>query len=255
MDQTDYTYFQDHGYLVLGRVLSDDEVARFVEMYDRDRREYGSLWHPFGTHQTINCDALVSWPEVDEIIRHPRILPTIEGLMGGPVCFSEVCIRHMAAYTGEQKQRWHRDRPHLNGHPLRMDYIQLMLYLTDVHEHTHCFSISPESIHDPIVEPEAQVARAGGVDLHGPAGTAILFNVSVLHTATTRPTSQERKTVQIYYGHQAGRFLSNDSVIPTRLWRDHPETEVRAFYGNLNPKSRVYAAAFGDETVLEEKRP
>ena len=160
--------------------------------------------------------------------------------MGGDICFSEICIRYMRPYNGKLHRGWHRDRPHWMAHPLRTDYIQLMLYLTDVDETTHCFSISPESIDQEVLDTEAQLARGGIYDLHGEAGTAILFNVSVLHTATTRVTQKERKTVQIYYGHQHRRYLSEDSLIPTALWRDHPDPEVRAFYGVLNNKTREY---------------
>jgi hypothetical protein len=69
----------------------------------------------------------------------------------------------------------------------------------------------------------------------------------VFHTATVRPTTHERKTLQTYYGHRSGPVLSHYSTFPARLWRDHPDPEVRAFYGNLNEKSRLYAAAFGAE--------
>lgn len=257
MDDADYTFFKNHGYLVLGKVLSDEAVVRFVGMYDRDRREHSYFWRLIGPngYQTVNCDPLVSCPDVDAIIRHPHILPPIEALMGSPVCLSEACLRHMAPHEGKPVQHWHRDRPHEMTHPLRTGYIHLMLYLSDVHEGTHCFSISPESIHDPILEHGEQLARAGSVDLHGPAGTAILFNLSVLHTATVRKTPHERKTVQIYYGHRFGPVLSHYSTIPSRLWRDHPDPEARAFYGNLNHKSRIYAAAFGAETVPEETTP
>ena len=83
-----------------------------------------------------------------------------------------------------------------------MDYIQLMVYLTDVDEGTHCFSISPESVDEPILEVAENVERNGTVDLHGPAGTVALFNIAVPHTATVRVTQRERKTVQAYYGHR-----------------------------------------------------
>lgn len=49
----------------------------------------------------------------------------------------------------------------------RMDYIQLMLYLTDVDETTHCFSLSPESIDQEILDREPQVERGGICELHG----------------------------------------------------------------------------------------
>ena len=124
--------------------------------------------------------------------------------------------------------------------PLRIAYIQAMLYLTDVDETTHCFSISPESIGQDVLETEAQLERDGIHDLHGEAGTAILFNVSALYTATVRVTQKERKSVQTYYGHRHREFLSNDSLIPTDFWRDHPDAEVRAFYGVLNDRTREY---------------
>jgi hypothetical protein len=127
-----------------------------------------------------------------------------------------------------------------------MDYIQLMVYLSDVNEKTHCFSLSPEAYDQPILkERQEQLTRGGVYDLHGPAGTCALFNVSVLHTATTRPTQAIRKTVQIYYGHRHRPYLANDSAIPATLWRDHPDAETRAFYGVLNERTRTFMAAFG----------
>jgi hypothetical protein len=238
-------FFEQNGYVDLGQVLSGEELVGCVEVYDRDRSECGWSWRLYGHHQTINCDGLVTSPTFDDMIRHPRVLPAIETLMGGPVCFSEICVRHMGPYEGEIRHAWHRDRPRWQDHPLRMDYIQLMLYLSDVDETSHCFSISPENLGEQQLDQEEQLKEGGIVDLHGPAGTAILFNISVLHTATVRQTQRERRTVQVYYGHRARPYLSDDSAVPASLWRDHPDAETRAFYGNLNVKTRRYAEAFG----------
>ncbi|MDE0298014.1 MAG: phytanoyl-CoA dioxygenase family protein [Candidatus Poribacteria bacterium] len=150
----------------------------------------------------------------------------------------------MAPYDGEPRQYFHRDRPHWEKHPLRMDYLQLMLYLTDVDENTHCFSISPESVNNPILDRDSQLERDGSVDVHGLAGPIVLFNIALLHTATVRATQRERKTVQAYYGHRFRPFLSNCSVIPPRFWRNSSDSEVRAFYGNLNDTSRAFQPAF-----------
>lgn len=237
-------FFRGHGYVVLP-TLSREELAELVEIYDRDRREFAWNWRLFGSHQFIHCDALVTSPVIDRAIRHPRILPAVERLMGGPVCFSEICLRHMAEHAGKFTQSWHRDRPHRDDHPFRMDYIQAMIYLTDVTPETHCFSISPEAADAPVLRQEEQLAQRGTVDFHGPAGTVVLFNVAVLHTATVRPTKLERKTIQTYYGHRDRPHLSEDSLIPATLWRDHHDPETRAFYGNLNVKTRLYHAAMG----------
>tara|TARA_B100001013_G_scaffold308439_1_gene212394 strand:- start:15 stop:395 length:381 start_codon:yes stop_codon:yes gene_type:complete len=89
-----------------------------------------------------------------------------------------------------------------------------MVYLTDVDEITHCFSISPESAAEEILDRGSQLQRGGMVDLYGSAGTCVLFNVAVLHTATTRPTTAARKSIQVYYGHTNRPHLSEITYIP-----------------------------------------
>ena len=244
----DLAFFRRNGYLVLPQAITAAERDALLDLYDRDRKESLDFWKST-VHggQEMNCDALVSSPGFDAAIRHPVILAVVERLLGGLACFSELCIRYMAPYEGpDAPPGWHRDRPHLMEHPLRIDYLQMMLYLTDVNEGTHCFSISPESADEPLLqEAQAQIARGGAKHIYGPAGTVVLFNVSLLHTATRRRTTAERKSIQIYYGHRARPHLSDDSTIPAALFRDHTDPEVRAFYGNLNRKTRLYLAAFG----------
>ncbi len=237
-----YEQFAKQGYIALPGVITPAELDAMVKMFDHDRKTKDWAWRPFGATQIINCDSLLTSPAVDDIIRHPRILPLIVELMGGPVVFSEICMRYMGPRKAELHRAWHRDRPHFVEHPIRLDYIQLMVYLTDVDERTHCFSISPESHDEPIINNHnEQIARGGIVDLHGPAGTAILFNTSVLHTATTRTSDIERKSIQIYYGHADRSVLSNDSYVPPTLWRDNPDPATRAFYGKLNEKTKLFA--------------
>ena len=98
-----------------------------------------------------------------------------------------------------------------------MDYMQLMVYLTDVNQETHCFSLSPESANAPILNTVGQLDRNGIVDCQGVAGTVVLFYIAALHTITVRVTKHERKTVQAYYGHRSRTFLRNCSIIPPKF--------------------------------------
>ena len=246
MNQTERNFFAQNGFINLGQVLDATDLKYFHDLFEQDRAQYPYFWRAYGHHQEANYDALITTPKFDELIRHPKILPVVEELMGGPVCFGEIGLRWMGPYDGKFHQGWHRDKPHWPEHPLRMDYIQLMAYFSDVDEGTHCISFSPESLDQGILKDnQAQLKRGGVYDLHGPAGTCALFNVSVLHTATTRPTQTIRKTAQIYYGHRDRAPLANDSGIPATLWRDHADEETRAFYGVLNERTRIYMAAFG----------
>lgn len=87
-------------------------------------------------------------------------------------------------------------------HRLRLGFAQLILWLEDVDDTTHIFSISPEAAGAELLDPEGQLARDGSLELHGKAGAAALINVSRLHTVIIRPTMATRKSIQIYYGHR-----------------------------------------------------
>ena len=242
-----YREFAANGYVNLGKVLDDEEVKYFSGLFDHDREKYPYFWHRYGYHQHANYETLITSPEFDKLIRHPRLYTQILELMGGELAFGEIGLRLMGPYHGKLHQEWHRDRGYLLDHPLRMDYILLIVYLTDVDETTHCLSISPESVEDqPLRDVTQQLKRGGIQDICGPAGTCALFNVALAHTATTRPTERVRKSVQIYYGHRSHAPLANDSAIPATFWRDHPDAETRAFYGVLNERTRLLNRAFGE---------
>ena len=242
-----WEFFKRNGYVNLGQVFTAGELNHYTDLYDRDHSETGYFWRPisFNGRQSVNCDPLISSPEIDGLIRHPALIEPIEAIMEGPSCLAEACLRHMAPYDGTPEEIWHRDRGHMTDKPYRCGYIQMMLYLSDVSEETHCFSISPEDSDEPVLETEAQLNRRGTVHCYGPAGTVVLFNLSVLHAATVRRTPHERKSVQVYYGHRGGPVLAETTTIPTSLWRDHLDPEVRGFYSLLNKRTLLFAEAFG----------
>ena len=256
MSQEDYDFFRNNGYLSLGKILSDDEVTRFTELFDQERRDRSGFWKDTGIWQTIYGDALLTTPEFNDIVRHPRVMEALQALMGDELCFSEIILRHMGPYAGESipgltswegrvGHRWHRDggeRFMWPEHPLRIGLIMLIVYLADVDATTHSLAVSPESVDQEILDKEAQLERGGIRELYGTAGTATLLNVSVLHSVSVRPTQSERKSVQISYGHRHRGDLegSSSSMIPASLWRDHPDGEARRFYGVLTGRTREY---------------
>jgi len=239
-------HFRTHAFVDLGKLIDDKQLREWRTIFDDDQKKNAHCWRLLGGFETrCSCDILVTFPEIDAAVRHPHIFPLIEKLVGDDVCFEEISLRHIGPFKGAPYQSFHRDNKHLDGHPLRIDYLQLMIYLTDVGPGTHCFSISPESAIEPILETDAQLKRRGIVDLHGPAGTCVLFNSAALHTATIRQTDVERKSIQIYYGHLERPCLSHYSSVPAALWRNHADRAVEKFYGKLNQRTRQFAEAFG----------
>lgn len=241
-------FYHANSYVVLPDLLSPAQVAAMNAAIDRDREQNRFMWFCEG-HPDYNCNLLLTEPIFEVAIRHPRLLPLVEQLMGGPFCFEELSVRHTAPRSEGRPTDWHRDRPHWPEHPLNLDYPQVIYYLTDVDEGTHCFTISPEPAAGPLrLEKEAHLARGGTVYFHGRAGSAILFNCATLHGVTLRAGTRHRRIIQVYYGHPDRPSLSQVTLMPPRLWRDHPDPEIRRFYGKLNRYTRVWLEALGIAT-------
>src|SRR5262249_49635938 len=135
--------FREHSAVILPDLLAPDEVAALNAAIDRDRRDHPFMWFTT-TSRDYNCNLWLTEPIFESVVRHPRVLAVVELLMGGPFCFEELAVRHRDGARDPVPTDWHRDRPHWLEHPLHLDYPQVIYYLNDVGENTHCFSISPE---------------------------------------------------------------------------------------------------------------
>jgi hypothetical protein len=60
------------------------------------------------------------------------------------------------------------------------------------------------------------------------------FNAATLHGLARAATERERLILQTYYGHEGRKPLAEVTLMPPRLWREHPDPEIRRFYGKLN---------------------
>ena len=121
MKEEDYRFFRENGYVSLGKILTDQEVVYYANLFDLARAEKQDFWFDYGNYQTVNYDVLASTHEFDQLIRHNRLLEVLHQLMGGELCFSEIGLRHMDRYTDIPKHwGWHRDGKHLMEHPLRI---------------------------------------------------------------------------------------------------------------------------------------
>lgn len=248
-DPTDFeaqvAFFKANSYVILPDLFTPDQVAELNAAMDRDRKENPFMWY-CTTSRDYNCNLLLTQPLFEQTIRHPRVLPLVEKVMGGPFCFEELAVRHRSAETQERDTDWHRDRDYWRDHPLHLDYPQVIYYLTDVDETTHCFSISPEPAAGEILNDKAAHLERGGIlNFYGKAGSAILFNAATVHGVTLRKTNKTRRTVQVYYGHPNRPSLSEVSLIPPRLWRDHADPEIRRFYGKFNRYNKVMQQGLG----------
>ena len=236
--------FRNNSFVVIPDLLSPDLVQEMNDAMDRDMRTNPFMWWTTGSRD-YNCNLLLNEPVFEQAIRPPQLIALLERLMGGPYCFEELAVRHRSGEEKAVSTDWHRDCTYWHEHPLRLDYPQIIYYLTDVDESTHCFSISPEPAAEETLEPKDHLERGGILDFHGKAGSGILFNAATLHGVTLRETNKVRRTIQVYYGHPVRPSLSEVTLMPPRLWRDHDDPEVRRFYGKFNHFSHLVLSGLG----------
>ena len=236
-------FFKANSYVVLPGLLSPELVRTLNAAIDEDRRDNEFLWWFRGAPNNAS-NLLLTQPVFDQATRLPVALNLLDRLMGGPVCFEELSVQvtepGKAAATG-----WHRDTRYWPEHPLHLEYPQVIAYLTDVDETTHCFTVSPEPADGEILSQEEHLEQGGTVYLHGKAGTAILFNSATVHGLTRRDTTNQRRILQMYFGHQGHPELSQVTIIPPRLWRDHPDAETRRFFSKHSRYSRLMNEGMG----------
>ena len=226
-------FFQANSYVTLPDLLPHALVAEMNAAIDRDHAERGYFWDS-EVSRNGTSNLLLTEPVFEQAVRHPAVLALIETLMAGPICFEELSVQITKPSDQARPTGWHRDCGHWMEHPLHLDYPQVIYYLSDVGEGDHHFTISPEPAGGEILDTPAQIERGGSVPFRSRAGSGILFNAAVLHGATLAATPNERRILQVYYGHAERPSLSQVTLMPPRLWRDDPDPEIRRFYGKLN---------------------
>src|SRR4051794_778635 len=156
------SFFRDNSFVVLPDLLSAGQVAALNDAIERDREQHPFMWFCEG-NPDYNCNLLLTEPIFEITIRQPTVLALVERLMGGSFCFEELSVRHTGPSPEARPTGWHRDRPHWLEHPLHLDYPQVIYYLTDVDEGTHCFTISPEPADSEVLDKAGQIERGGTV--------------------------------------------------------------------------------------------
>ena len=237
-------FFGEHGYLVVPDALSPQEVRAINEAIDGDRVENQPFWmdRKNGRHQTVHI--LLAQPEFDSTMRPPGLLPLMEAILGEDICAEEHSVMIRAANPdGPTECGWHRDAGGPAEPPYYTPRLSVVFYLTDVDETTHAFAVLPGSGQSSDLPPVDTYDLTKGVDLTGPAGTAILFNARMIHAGNVRRTPVERRTIHIYCGLIPDRPMSNFTIFPRRLSEGRDEA-TQKYYSRPNPISKMLRERF-----------
>ena len=79
--------------------------------------------------------------------------------------------------------------------------------------------------------------------LYGPAGTAIIYDISLYHTRLNGSASGTgRRTLHTYFSRDGTDCLTDWVLIPERLARS-PDLATKAFFSQWNYPQQLYAAS------------
>lgn len=230
--------FDRNGYLRVERALSDEQIARFNAAVDRHRQAFPEDWLELSDSFCEGTNVLPHTADFDEAIENPKTLEILRAIIGDEITFEEfaIMLRNPTANLNEVKG-WHRDLVREFDRRMEIDAVSIMMYLTDVSDTDHCFAIIPES-HNRLVDLNPRdIPLDAGVDLIGPAGTAVIFHARAIHNARLKQNSTQRRTLQAYYSRWRNQRTNEWTEIPPRLYQKQDLSLPPRFYANWNVKN------------------
>ncbi len=227
--------FHKLGYLRVEQALRPEQIARFNKAVDRHLQAYPGDWVSLSDSFCEGVDVLGHTADFDEAIENPKTLEILRVILGENITFEEFAIM-VRNPTGNLKEvkGWHRDLIREFQRRKEIDAVSIMMYLTDVSPTDHCFAIVPES-HERLLDLNPlDVPADAGVDLIGPAGTAVIFHARAIHNARLKQNSTQRRTLQAYFSSRLDQRTNEWTQIPPRLYLKKDPALPPHFYAKWN---------------------
>ncbi|MCQ6560767.1 phytanoyl-CoA dioxygenase family protein [Paenibacillus mendelii] len=231
-------FYNEEGYLVLPRLLTDQDMAPVKEAMNQkvsmiadelyreglitDRLEE----RPFPLRlaelfQNLTAEDFLkhgrSWrdrlPGYFDLMSNPKILDAVESLIGGELFSNPVYnTRPKIPKVAAGAVPWHQDKsywPDANSNPV----ITVWIPLVDANEVNGCLQIKPRTHRKRLLKwhqeqqtgtgytslKNSQLGKTDTVPLPVPAGSAILFNDRCLHMSTPNLSNEVRWSVDLRY--------------------------------------------------------
>jgi hypothetical protein len=223
------------GYLRIENALTADQVRHLDQAVDRHLQDCPDGWMALSDSFCEAIDVLPHTDAFDEVIENPLMLEILRAILGENLTFEEfaIMLRNPTANLNEVKG-WHRDIVRDYERRQEIYAVSVLWYLTDVSPADHCFCIVPES-HNRLVDLNpCDVAADAGVEVLGPAGTAVLFHARAIHNARLKKTSRQRRTLQAYYSNRLDQRTNEWTSIPPRLYQKRDPALPPHLYAKWN---------------------
>ena len=228
-------HFDVQGYLRVEKALTAEQIRRLDQAVSWHIKDCAGDWMALSDSFCETIDVLPHTDAFDEVIESPLMLEILGAILGEDLAFEEfaIMLRNPTANLNEVKG-WHRDIVRDYERRKEIYAVSVLWYLTDVSPTDHCFCLVPES-HNRLVDLNPRdVAADAGVDLIGPAGTAVLFHARAIHNARLKRNSRQRRTLQAYYSNRLDQRTNEWTSSPPRLYQKLDPALPPHFYAKWN---------------------
>ena len=245
--------FRTDGFLLLPDALVDIGLERVRDAYKRVSRQTEAEWrqaiaadsskgvYGLGEAAHVMPDLYQYDPLFLDLANNPVAIPILEAVVGPDLQLTEMIGHNHPAGTNAHIE-WHRDWPPWS-HPTQILKAKVFYYLDDITDDMGPFSVVPGSHTWPDDPPGSSNSFAEGPSsteapytgtslenmpqmqkLAAPAGTAIIWNVALWHTATANTSPRDRRIIAYGYTHFWVKQWE-DRTPPEQIvaWADTPQ--------------------------------
>lgn len=228
-----YAFLDTQGYLILEDALAGDQLARVQEAFRRVEEETREEWQqallhppqfkPYGLGETAHVvEPIVTRGEIFlDLLEYPLTISTARAFVGPDIQMLDNALHVKPAGT-KSHTRWHRDArtcfyaveewsaedrrewERLRACEKPFFKLKVFFFVDDIDEDTAPFSVVPGT-HALEVEQVPQYETLEDMPNHvkatGRAGTAIIWNASIWHTAMDHTGTKPRRMLLYNYAH------------------------------------------------------
>ncbi len=211
LTEAEATSLDEQGYVSLGRLLSDSQVAaiqtRLLALLKEEGERAGAelhdsphIRHPKEEGADRLADLVNKDPLFDGFYTHPRVLAGVAHVLGTDIKLSS--LNYRAAKPGHGQQRLHTDW-HEAVPPGAYQVCNTIWLLDDFTAQNGATRLVPGT-HRAGVLPQNKLAdplatHPDEVLLEAPAGTVVVFNSHTWHGGTVNYTDLPRRAVHSYF--------------------------------------------------------
>ncbi len=226
------SHFRQQGYVIVPDALKDLGQERVRQAFNDAQRQTEPAWREYLASELTkgvygrgpSAHVMVDMWQHDglflDLADNPAVIPALQQVVGPDLQLTEA-IGHIHPADTPAHIEWHRDWPPWS-HPTQALKAKVFYFVDDIDADMGCFSIVPASHAWPEDPPgstnsfhtEAERAERtpqytgdeledmpGLQKVTAAAGTAVIWNVALWHTATANTSSRDRRILVYGYTH------------------------------------------------------